>query len=155
MKTRQVPPPIDQIEIDFRQALNRLKASTPNNKELKILKRKGKLRVNIHNVAVEAGHSRTLLTLTNCRYPITRKMIIGQKAESECDPRTLTQLVIALRAEKRVLNEEISKFRDEAARQFTLRIALEKTYKDTMEQLARLKEGKRAVDGSVFPLRSV
>lgn len=68
--------PLDPIEQDFMNALQRLLDGNPCNHTLKAsLKKKGKLSVNALNVALEAGHSRTLISMDKCRYPKVREAI--------------------------------------------------------------------------------
>jgi hypothetical protein len=50
------------VEKDFLEAYYRLSAGAPLNDKLKVRVAKGKLRVNENTVAMEAGHSRTLLS---------------------------------------------------------------------------------------------
>lgn len=58
-RLKKEAPPTDSIEQDFLDAIDRLRDGQPKNKQLKARKAKGALKVNIANVALEAGHSRT------------------------------------------------------------------------------------------------
>ena len=101
---------IDSIEQDFRNALQRLIDGKPENKKLKVCAKAGKLKVNTSNVALEAGHSRTLIAMDDCRYPSIRQEIKEVQGSAKKEPTTYTQLisnlranVATLRAEKRLL----------------------------------------------------
>ncbi|WP_374605234.1 AAA family ATPase [Niveibacterium sp.] len=106
-----MPPPEgsrkpDPIEQDFLNALQRLQEGKPQNKKLKAKASAGKLRINTVNVALEAGRSRTLIALEDCRYPKVRaavKLAQGGKKES---PSTYTQLIANLRADLATVKAE-------------------------------------------------
>lgn len=96
----------DPIERDFRDALQRLLEGKPKNKELKASSKSGKLRINTFNVALEAGRSRTLIALENCRYPVVRELIKEVSGGKKAQPTTYTQLIANLRADKATLKAE-------------------------------------------------
>jgi hypothetical protein len=91
---------IDPIEQDFMRAIKALSENKPTNKTLKLKLKKGlKVSVNAVNVAIEAGHSRTLIAMDNCKYPKVRealKLAKGNKTASH--PTTYSQLIENLRA---------------------------------------------------------
>lgn len=89
----------DPIERDFMDALERLVQGKPTHKALKdLLKKKGKLPVNGVNVALEAEHSRTLISMDSCRYPKVREAIRLAKVGKTNEPQNYRQLVQNLRA---------------------------------------------------------
>lgn len=96
----------DPIENDFREALRRLVEGKPKNKKLKISAQKGKLKVNISNVALESGRSRTLIALEKCRYPKVRQEILESQGGKKALPTTYTQLIANLRADIARLKSE-------------------------------------------------
>ena len=72
-------------------------------------KAKGALKVNVANVALEAGHSRTLIALeTGCRYPRVRELIKQAKTGHNGLPTTLNEVVARLRADNAELRVQIS-----------------------------------------------
>lgn len=96
----------EEIHLDFMEALHRLLAGEPKNKKLKVLSRAKKLKVTAANVALEAGHSRTLIAMDDCQYPAIREAIrLAQDKKSKA-PTTYTQLNQNLRAELVRLKEE-------------------------------------------------
>ncbi len=107
---------VDPIEQDFKNALQRLIEGKPLNAKLKQKAKVGKLKVNTLNVALEAGRSRTLIALENCRYPVVRQAIEDVKGGKESAPTTTyTQLIdnlradiAGLRAEKRLLESTMA-----------------------------------------------
>ncbi|MEH6459153.1 hypothetical protein [Chitinimonas sp. JJ19] len=104
----------DPIERDFFDALKRLEEGKPKHKNLKAAAKAGKLKINTSNVALEAGRSRTLIALENCRYPKVREAIKIIQGAKKSPPTTYTQLIESLRAslaqlkaEKRILEMKI------------------------------------------------
>ncbi|MES1934594.1 hypothetical protein T35B1_18418 [Salinisphaera shabanensis T35B1] len=97
----------DRIEQDFRDALERLKANKPMHKALANKVRLGKkVRINVSNVALEAGRSRTLIgTKKNCRYPNVRQAIL-QTAKPVVPEHTAEYAIRTLREANAALNEE-------------------------------------------------
>jgi hypothetical protein len=72
-------PPIDPIERDFLDALDRLEAGAPLNSALAKRAKLGTLKINMSSVAQEAGHSRTLIGHDGCKYPQVRGKVTGFK----------------------------------------------------------------------------
>ena len=66
------PPTVNKVEQDFHNAIDRLFAGQPTNPGLKKKQAAGKLKINVANVALEAGRSRTLIGTENCDYPAVR-----------------------------------------------------------------------------------
>ncbi|OZB78225.1 MAG: hypothetical protein B7X29_05775 [Halothiobacillus sp. 13-55-115] len=111
-KTSRKPDPIEQ---DFENALQRLVNGQPKHKTLKARAKAGKLKINISNVALEAGRSRTLIALENSRYPKVREAIMLAQGGEKAHPKTFTQLTENLRAtiaelkvEKRLLEKKMA-----------------------------------------------
>ena len=108
-KLKKEAPPQDPIEQDFLDAIDRLCEGAPKNKQLKARKAKGTLKVNVTNVALEAGHSRTLIALeTGCRYPRVRELIKQAKTGHNRLPTTLNEVIARLRAENAELRVQIN-----------------------------------------------
>ncbi len=89
----------DPIEQDFLEALQRLVEGKPQNKTLKASAKAGKLKINAVSVAREAGRSRTLIALENCRYPKVREAVKLAQGGKKSLPTTYTQLIENLRAD--------------------------------------------------------
>jgi hypothetical protein len=108
MKERKLHPPIpvDGIDKDFLDALMRLQAGRPKNKDLATSAKKGTLRVNVISVAKEAGHSRTLIGHKACKYPSTRDFIIALKGDPD-NPTRLQDVLTKKRVESVRLTREL------------------------------------------------
>lgn len=96
----------DPIERDFLEALQRLVEGKPTNKALKASAKAGKLRINTVNVALEAGRSRTLIALEDCRYPKVREAVKLAQGGKKALPTTYTQLIANLRADLATVKAE-------------------------------------------------
>lgn len=96
----------DPIEQDFLDALKRLMEGRPENKKLMTSARAGKLKINAVNVALEAGHSRTLIALEDCRYPKVREAVKLAQGGKKTLPTTYTHLITNLRADLAALKAE-------------------------------------------------
>jgi predicted kinase len=96
----------DPIEKDFLDALQRLLEGKPLHKTLKASAKAGKLKINTVNVALEAGRSRTLIAMEDCRYPKVREAIKLAQGGKKALPTTYTQLIENLRADLATLKAE-------------------------------------------------
>jgi hypothetical protein len=85
------------------------------------------LGLNPLTVSLEAGHSRTLIGKTDCRYPRIRKKIEDAKVAKNTPPTTYTELNAGLRADKKELSHQLNLYKSEALEHFTARIKAEKT----------------------------
>lgn len=65
----------DGIERDFWAAFKRIVGNNPKNPKNLAKAKLNKLSCNNSTVALEAGHSRTLIALENCKYPLIRAAI--------------------------------------------------------------------------------
>ncbi len=108
-RLKKEAPPQDPIEQDFLNAIDRLRDGEPKNKLLKARKARGTLKVNVANVALEAGHSRTLIALeTGCRYPRVRELIKQAKTGHDRLPTTLNEVIARLRADNAELKVQLN-----------------------------------------------
>jgi hypothetical protein len=105
----------DPIEQDFLLALQRLVEGKPLNKTLKESASRGKLKINFLSVAREAGRSRTLIALEDCRYPKVREAVKLAQGGKKAPQITNTQLIQDLRqalasakTEKRLLETKMA-----------------------------------------------
>ena len=97
---------IDPIERDLLEALQRLIEGKPTHKTLKAKVKEGRLKVNPSNVALEAGRSRTLIGLEECRYPKVREAVKLAQGDRKALPTTYTQLIASLRADLATVKAE-------------------------------------------------
>ncbi len=96
----------DPIEQDLLDALQRLVEGKPTHKTLKAKAQEGRLKVNASNVALEAGRSRTLIALEDCRYPKVREAVKLAQGGKKALPTTYTQLIAGLRADLATVKSE-------------------------------------------------
>lgn len=115
----------DSIEQDFVDALQRLLDGKPNCKVLKASLKIGKLKINASNVALEAGHSRTLIGMDGCRYPAVREAITLAKGVKKSAPSTYTQLIQNLRADLARAKADIKLLQLQITAHFTARMTAE------------------------------
>lgn len=102
----QPPVPVDAIEKDFLEALTRLQAGRPKDRDLATSAKKGTLRINLVSVAKEAGHSRTLIGHDKCKYPSTRDFIIALREDPE-SPTRMQDVIAKKRVETVRLSREL------------------------------------------------
>lgn len=100
------PRKIDPIEQDLLDALQRLIEGKPTHKSLKAKAKEGKLKVNTSSVALEAGRSRTLIALEDCRYPKVREAVKLVQGGKKAVPTTYTELISSLRADLATVKAE-------------------------------------------------
>lgn len=116
--------PNPAIEADFLSATERLVNNCPEHELLKKeVERKGAVRLTIKSVALEAGHSRTLLARSNSKYNSTRKKVldrISRKKEPKYD------LTTELRSTIKDLTEKLRLAQSETLHHFNARIDAEK-----------------------------
>lgn len=140
-KLKPEAPVDDPIERDFLDAIQRLQDGTPKHKKLKLQKAKGTLKINISNVAIEAGRARTLIALEQgCRYPRVRELVKHAKSGKSALPTTNTELIDRLRADKTELAAQVKKYQAEAAAHFQARVKAEGAAtreRNTVSQLRR------------------
>lgn len=94
------------IERRLRNALANLRAGSPQHSSLKARAKEGARLINISNVALEAGVSRTLIGHVNCNYPELRKEIL-QAASEQSTHHSVTAMRTELRREIRFLKTQI------------------------------------------------
>lgn len=114
----------DIVRRDFFDALERISSGNVINSDLRKLLDQGKLKVNVSNVAKEAGRSRTLIAQKGTKYSDIREAIIGAskakghqrepmgeaKAKNEAtkqELRRLKQQVHLLASENAALQERV------------------------------------------------
>jgi hypothetical protein len=136
------------------EALARLQQNAPRNANLAKRALRAELRINVSNVALEAGHSRTLIGHANCRYPKLRASILAAK-----QPMAETHTAIAT---IRALRQTIQELRDQIRRNDSINATLvirarasERRTKALEQRLARQREVARAspAGNTVTPFR--
>lgn len=140
-RLKKEAPPQDPIEQDFLAAIDRLQDGEPKNKQLKVRKAKGTLKVNVANVALEAGHSRTLIALeTGCRYPRVRELIKQAKTGHNGPPTTLNEVIARLRADNAELRVQLNIHKAAVLAHFNFRDKAEKEAARERATAARLRK---------------
>lgn len=131
----------DQIEQDFLDALDRLKAGRPQNAQLREKVRKGKpVKVNISTVAREAGRARGLIALENCRYPKIRQLVMIAAGVPGAEPGNRDDVIANLRAQVAELRMQLAQVKDHAAHQLELRTRAERKAADYQSRYERLRQ---------------
>lgn len=140
-KLKPQAPPLDEIERDFIDALNRLKDGKPKNKKNRaVLEKKGVVRINASTVALEAGRSRTYIGMDSCRYPRVRSLVEAAKEQKGSLPTTHTELINRLRADKVELTRRLKLYQAEVTHHFLARTAAERDAANARAELARVKK---------------
>jgi len=136
----------DPMECDFIDAIARLRDGKPRNKELRTKAKEGILKINATNVALEAGHSRTFISLKDCRYPTVRALLAQYKKEKNSGDSfatTHTELINKLRYEKAQLIAKVKSYQAEAAVHFLARKKVEKLLSQDRATAARKARNSR------------
>jgi hypothetical protein len=153
-RLKKEAPPQDPIEQDFLDAIDRLREGEPKNKQLKARNAKGTLKVNVANVALEAGHSRTLIALeTGCRYPRVRELIKQAKNGHDRLPTTLNEVIDRLRFDNAELRARLSTHKAALLAHFTARDKAEKEVARERAVASRLRK-EIAESGKVVAITS-
>ncbi|WP_138468672.1 hypothetical protein [Poseidonocella sp. HB161398] len=141
------------IERDILDALARLEAGKPRHPDLADRLRRGKpVKVNIANVAKEAGRSRTLIGMENCAFPALRNRVLAAAGQEGVEPGNLNDVIKRLRAENAELKAERDDARKHAAWHLLERQKAEKELLRCKAHLERLRT-KRDAAGTVVALR--
>jgi hypothetical protein len=144
---RKRPSAPDQIEQDFLDALDRLKAGRPQNPKLREKVRKGKpVKISISTVAQEAGRARGLIALENCRYPRIRQLVLIESGVPGVEPGNRDDVIANLRAQVAELRTQLADANDHAAYHLDLRTRAERKAADYQSRYERLR---RQVDGDL------
>jgi hypothetical protein len=140
-RLKKEAPPQDRIEQDFLDAIDRLREGEPKNKKLKARVAKGTLKVNVANVALEAGHSRTLIALEEgCRYPRVRELIKQAKTGESRLPTTLNEVIAQLRGENAELRVQLKMHKATVLAHFIARDKAEKEAARERADASRLRK---------------
>ena len=140
-RLKREAPPQDPIEQDFLAAIERLRDGEPKNKKLKARKANGTLKINVASVALEAGHSRTLIALeTGCRYPRVRELIKQAKSGRTALPTTVSEVIARLRAENVNLQAQVKIYQATALVHFKARDKAEKEAVRERDAASRLRK---------------
>ena len=147
----------DRITQDFLDAIERLKDGRPQHPELREKIKSGKsVKINIRNVAKEAGRARGLIGKEDCRYPKIRQLILAEADASGTVPKTRDDVIKKLRMEIAELRVQLSNAEAHAAFHFAQRTTAEKgqrDYKGRYERLkARVNKELKAREGKVVSL---
>jgi hypothetical protein len=155
MSTKNLRPPEisdDPIAKDFLDALDRLVQGKPRNSKLKKAQARGTLKIHPSSVALESTHSRTLIGTTECRYPHIRRLVLQGKSGVLDDPRTHTELISQLRADKTDLAGQVKMYSDEATAHMLAREKAESALRAFEAKHAKWLRDE-AAKGKVFGIR--
>jgi chromosome segregation ATPase len=143
---------IDMIEQDFLDALERLQGGRPQNPELRKRLRTGKsVKVNILNVAKEAGRARGLIAEEDCRLPAVRNLVLAAAGREGVQPGNLNDVIKHLRAEVALLRAELADAKKHAAWHLSERHKAESQAQRLQAQLKRIRENADQRSSKVIP----
>lgn len=144
----------EEVEKDFHDALDRLISGKPKNPRLLKLASEGRLFINPTTVSLEAGRSRTLIALENCRFPSVRARIRSAAHYAEpMAPRTAGEVIQRLRDQVVCLKKELAASLEAQANHFLAREKSEREAERWRNALRRQIDHARE-DDKVVPLRT-
>lgn len=142
-KRKDLPTTAEGMEQYLLDAWARVKEGRPNNPELALRAKQGKLRANPTTVSEEAGVSRTLIGYDDCRYPDVRRKIQGKDVAAEelpvrvpTDMRTINA---DLREINRTLEQRLKVSLSEQAAMLNRMQKLETEYNDKVKEIKRIR----------------
>jgi hypothetical protein len=131
-----------KIQQSFLDALGRLQSGCPKHEDLATRAAAGKLRINFSTVAMEAGHSRTLIAFSDCAYPDVRTAVLDACEQYGARRGTVKETMRELREEISSLNDKLD-LRDTAYAELVIRTeAYEKGVLVPREQRQKPKGGR-------------
>lgn len=141
-----------EIETDFLMAIERLVSGRPTHPALKKRKEEtGRLAINISNVALEAGRSRTLIATRDTTYPTVKHRLM-ELAKPHASRGTATT-IIDLRAELSETRKQLKMALAEAAGHFHARVNAERDAARWRQAYERLSS-KRGDESNIVLLKS-
>lgn len=143
----------DKIARDFLDAIDRLKAGTPNHPALKERAASGKKpEVSISNVALEAGRARGLIARKGTNYADIRSLIINERSDKAS---VTVDRVSLLKNQVADLRSQLNAALDHAAHHYELRMRAENKaarYKDRYDRLIASLKNSNSKLGTVISL---
>ena len=148
--------PTATVRRNLEAALQRLLDGRPRNKDLREAASRGKLRVTVAAVALEAGHSRTLIGSDECRFPDIRARIIDAGKDERQPVTTVTRLANSMRARNAELRAEVQALRSVQAAMLARVVEAERRLEMAERELARSGDcgpagGGGPEDGNIVP----
>lgn len=144
---------LDIIERDFSAAVDRLLANNPSNPLLKKQAAKNRLRISPSTVALEAGRSRTLIAMENCRLPQIRDRILSaQRKSGPHVHRGKGSAIQLLREEVARLKRELVSALEAQGEHFRAREKAEREAAKWRDALRRVNDHAKE-DAKVVPMR--
>lgn len=145
---------LEDIERDFNSAIDRLLAGKAANPALRERAAKGGLKLNPVMVAQEAGHSRTLIAMKDCRLPAIRKRIQDENRKGGASTsRALTEVNARLRNRVVELERDLAASLEAQSQHFLAREKAE-SEAEKWRNAMRRREEQAKQDGKVVGIRS-
>ena len=153
MTQRRCRMPIAAVERAFHEAIDRMLAGKPKTQKLRRLAAEGRLSINPSTVALEAGHSRTLIALETCRLPSVRNRILTvARGDEVAAPRTAAEVITRLRAQVVQLRHQLAAALEGQSEHFLARELAEREAAKWRDAFRRIED--QAQQGSkVSPIR--
>ncbi|WP_323143565.1 hypothetical protein [Massilia phyllosphaerae] len=144
-KRTDLPTTFEGMQQHLLDALKRVEEGRPQHPKLIEQAKKGRLKVTISSVALEAGVSRTLIGFDGCRYTEVRKKILGvNEAIPVRAPTDMRTINANLREVNKVLEQRFKMALSENAAMLIRMGKLEREYADKAEEIQRINNrGKR------------
>ncbi|PKB24103.1 hypothetical protein [Janthinobacterium sp. 64] len=142
-KRKDLPATREGMEQYLLAAVARVKEGSPENPDLAVLAKKGKLKANPTTVAKEAGVSRSLFAYKECRYPNVRRAICGKDAADDQLPIRVPTDMRAINADlkqiNRILEQRLRVSISEQAAMLNRMRKLENEYHDKAAEIKRIE----------------
>lgn len=134
-------PSTQSVLDDFEQALERLQANRPQHVLLLAKSKTGRLKVSLSNLALEAGHSRTLISGRACQYPEIRDRALQIAVKANAKPAKATKQIISdLREENVKLRQQLEQISTSYAEVLLRIYNLQGKYNNEVERSALLMQ---------------
>jgi hypothetical protein len=145
--------PIGVVERDFHEALDRLIAGKPRTPKLRRHAAEGRLNISPTTVALEAGRSRTLIAMEDCRLPSVRnRILISTRKDEIAAPRTASEVIARLREQVVGLKQQVAAAIEAQTEHFLEREKAEREAAKWRDALKR-EQSHAQDDKKVTPIR--
>lgn len=145
---------LEDIERDFNSAIDRLLAGNATDPALRARAARGRIKLNPVMVAKEAGHSRTLIAMENCRLPAIKKRIQEEnRKDGRSSPRAKEEVMARLRKHIVELERDLAAALEAQAQHFLAREKAEREAEKWRNAMRRRDEHAEQ-EGNVVGIRS-
>lgn len=144
--------PIVAVEKAFNEAIDRIIARKPRHPKLRHLAKQDRLTISPSSVALDAGHSRTLIGMEGCRLPKVRDRILKlSRPDDVAPPRSASAAIAQLRVETLTLRSQVAAALEAQQAHFLAREKAERDAAKWRDAFRRLNETPPS-GGNVVPI---